>query len=317
MKAFKKIATVVISAGIIVAIFWQIDLAKFAAVFAEIKWPWFIAGLLCFMPVYMVLVSRLRYLAGRALRPGDALRLILAASSLNTVLPSKGGDLVKGMFIKRYTGRSVSEGLSIVVLERVSDLTALVVIMIAGLILLGNYAAEGLFAWAIGMALLGGAIFYFFMHLYNFNEGGIIRHLRRIPKIGGLYDASRTLVRRQVFEGGIARVFAYSLASWLTQLFQFFCFFYALGFEGPAMAIVGLVPAAIVIGLLPITVAGFGTRDLAMIVLFAPWAPAETMAGIAILSHLRYILPGLAGLVSVRQFLAETSQPEPATQFSE
>jgi uncharacterized membrane protein YuzA (DUF378 family) len=41
------------------------------------------------------------------------------------------------------------------------------------------------------------------------------------------------------------------------------------------------------------------------------------MAGIAILSHLRYILPGLAGLVSVRQFLAETSQPEPATQFSE
>jgi uncharacterized membrane protein YbhN (UPF0104 family) len=83
------------------------------------------------------------------------------------------------------------------------------------------------------------------------------------------------------------------------------------------MTIVGLVPAAIVVGLLPITVAGLGTRDVAMIVLFAPWAPAEMMAGIALLSHLRYILPGLAGLVSVRQFLAETSGPEAATQSSE
>jgi uncharacterized membrane protein YbhN (UPF0104 family) len=317
MRALKHLLTIVVSAGMIAAIFWQIDITKFAAVFSEIKWPWFLAGFFCFLPVYMVLVSRLRYLAGRELGSGDALRLILAASSLNTVLPSKGGDLVKGMFIKRYTGRSVSEGLSIVVLERVSDLTALVVIMIAGLIQLGNYAAQGLFAWAVGLALLGGTIFYFFMHLYNFNEGGVIRHLGRIPKIGALYDASQTLVRRQVFEGGIARIFAYSLVSWLIQLFQFFCFFYALGFDGPAMTIVGLVPAAIVVGLLPITVAGLGTRDVAMIVLFAPWAPAEMMAGIALLSHLRYILPGLAGLVSVRQFLAETSGPEAATQSSE
>lgn len=315
MKALKKIAAVVISAGIIAAIFWQIDISEFGAVFSAIKWPWFLAGLVSFVPVYLVLVSRLRYLAGRELGSGDALRLILAASSLNTVLPSKGGDLIKGMFIKRYTGRSVNEGLSIVVLERVSDLTALVVIMIAGLIQLGNYATQGLFAWAIGSALLAGGVFYFFMHLYNFDEDGVIRHLRRIPKIGALYDASRTLVRRHVFEGGIARIFSYSLASWLIQLFQFFCFFYALGFEGPVMAIIGLVPAAIVIGLLPITVAGFGTRDLAMIVLFAPWAPTEMMAGIAILSHLRYILPGLAGLASVRRFLAETS--EPATQSSE
>ncbi len=315
MRALKQILAVVISAGIITAIFWQIDIAEFAAVFTQIKWLWFIAGLLSFVPVYMILVSRLRYLAGRELGSGDALRLILGASSLNTVLPSKGGDLIKGMFIKRYTGRSVNEGLAIVVLERVSDLMALVVIMIAGLIMLGNYATQGLFAWAIGLALLAGGIFYFFMHLYNFDEDGVIRHLRRIPKIGALYDASRTLVRQKVYEGGIARIFAYSLGSWLIQLFQFFCFFYALGFEGPVMAIIGLVPAAIVIGLLPLTVAGFGTRDLALIVLFAPWAPAEMMAGIAILSHLRYILPGLAGLGSVRQFLAETS--DPATQSSE
>ena len=316
MRVLKQILVFAISAGIIAAIFWRIDIVEFAAVFSKINYFWFIAGLLCFVPVYLILVSRLRFLAGSALAPADALRLILAASSLNTILPSKGGDLVKGMFIKRYTGRHVNEGLSIVVLERVSDLTALVVIMIFGLILLGNLGAEGLVAWGIGLVLLASGAFYFFMHLYNFEENGVIHYLRRIPKLGALYDASRVLVREQVYGHGISRIFAYSLASWLIQLFQFFCFFYALGFDGPVMAVVGLVPAAIVIGLLPITVAGFGTRDLAVIMLFAPWASTEMMAGIAILSHLRYILPGLAGLLSVRRLLAETSEPETATQAS-
>ena len=313
MKAAKHFLALAISAAIIVAIFSQIDLAEFSGIFSEIKWAWFLAGLVCFVPVYMVLISRLRFLTGADLAAADALRLILAASSLNTVLPSKGGDLVKGVFIKRYTGRDLKDGLSIVVLERVSDLTALVLIMVIGLIALGDFAIEGAIAWAIGLALMAGSAFYIFMHLYNFDEDGVIRFLRRIPKIGGLYDASRLLVRQQFAGGGIARVFAYSLASWIIQLIQFICFFWALGFDGPLTSIVALVPAAIVIGLLPITVAGFGTRDLAMIMLFAPWASAEMMAGVALLSHLRYILPGLAGLLSVRRLLAETASAEQAT----
>ena len=313
MRAFKHILALAISAGIIAAIFSQIDVGEFAAVFSAIKWPWFAGGLLSFVPVYMVLISRLRYLAGPELEAMDGLRLILAASSLNTVLPSKGGDLVKGVFIKRYAGRDLNDGLSIVVLERVSDLTALVVIMFVGLIVLGGAAPEELVAWAIGGVLLAGGVFYFFMHLYDFDEDGVIRYLRRIPKIGALYDASRMLVREQFAGGGILRIFTYSLASWIIQLIQFICFFWALGFDGPLTSIVALVPAAIVIGLLPITVAGFGTRDLAMIMLFAPWASAEMMAGVALLSHLRYILPGLAGLLSVRRLLAETTSAEQAT----
>ena len=69
-----------------------------------------------------------------------------------------------------------------------------------------------------------------------------------------------------------------------------------MGFNGPTTAILGLVPVAIIIGLIPITLAGIGTRDAALIVLFSPWASAEMMAGAALLSHLRYFLPGLAGL---------------------
>ena len=53
---------------------------------------------------------------------------------------------------------------------------------------------------------------------------------------------------------------------------------------------------AIFAGLLPVTLWGIGTRDVALVWMFADVAPAPAMAVVGMLTALRYIVPGLAGI---------------------
>ena len=72
-------------------------------------------------------------------------------------------------------------------------------------------------------------------------------------------------------------------------------FFLALDVRVPAGQFVSLVPLAIFIGLVPLTVAGFGTRDGA-IQAFFPQYPPETMLAVAMFVNIRYILPAVVGI---------------------
>jgi hypothetical protein len=71
-----------------------------------------------------------------------------------------------------------------------------------------------------------------------------------------------------------------------------------------ATAIIAYVPISIFIGLLPITIGGVGTRDAALIHLFAPYASPAMMAGIGLLCSLRYVLDSLIGLPFFRAYLS-------------
>ena len=69
----------------------------------------------------------------------------------------------------------------------------------------------------------------------------------------------------------------------------------------PLLSSLGLSSLAILAGLVPLTLAGVGTRDAAAIYLFAPFMAAPAGAALGLMLTLRYVLPGLAGL----PFLAE------------
>ena len=66
-------------------------------------------------------------------------------------------------------------------------------------------------------------------------------------------------------------------------------------------------------GLLPLTFAGVGTRDAALVLLYQPYFSTPTAVALGILCTLRYLLPAVAGLPfiwggfldAVRRFQAE------------
>lgn len=309
MKRWRRLAALVVSLAIMVAIFSRLDLAGFVAVFRKMDWAWFGASLVMFLPQGLIRAARLRALMGGGLAFKDALRMVTAAGSLNMLLPSKGGDLMKSLFMRQHMEVTLKASVAAVVLERVLDVAALVLLLVAGLVLVRD-GRELLFVVGAGAAALGGGVaVYFLFHFWRGADSLLLPVIQRIPKVAPLVETSRGFVARQWSEGRLPVVMAWSLVLWIVQVFQFVCFFFSLGFQGPLAAIVAFVPAAIFFGMLPVTLAGIGTRDVALIVLFAPWAPAETMAGVALLSHLRYLIPGLIGVLVTYRYVRDMSAP--------
>ena len=61
---------------------------------------------------------------------------------------------------------------------------------------------------------------------------------------------------------------------------------------------------SLLVGLLPVTFAGIGTRDAAIIVLYQPYFSTEVGAALGLLCTMRYVIPALVGLPYLERYLA-------------
>jgi uncharacterized membrane protein YbhN (UPF0104 family) len=69
-----------------------------------------------------------------------------------------------------------------------------------------------------------------------------------------------------------------------------------------------LAPLAIFAGLIPLTLAGIGTRDTAVIFLYRAYLLPSAGAALGILYTARYLLPALAGLPFLGQYMVYTKK---------
>ena len=113
----KKIVSLVISLGLLAILYWKIDFVRLLAVFAGCDRLWMGLSLGMVVPLTLITSWRLQQLMPRTgqLGFGEANRLILVASVLNLVLPSKMGDIAKAWFMRDRSGLSGSLALSLVV----------------------------------------------------------------------------------------------------------------------------------------------------------------------------------------------------------
>jgi len=77
--------------------------------------------------------------------------------------------------------------------------------------------------------------------------------------------------------------FSLSICNWMTNISMTYFFYLALGAHVPLIVIVTYLPIAIFVGLIPLTIAGMGTRDAAIIKLFQPYARSVQSFGVSIL----------------------------------
>jgi uncharacterized protein (TIRG00374 family) len=96
---------------------------------------------------------------------------------------------------------------------------------------------------------------------------------------------------------------------WSINLVQAWIFIRALGGHVPLMHSFGLTPLAILAGLLPVTFAGVGTRDVAVVYLYSDYLDPATGAALGLLLTLRWVLLGLAGLPSLGTVMSKIRRP--------
>jgi glycosyltransferase 2 family protein len=261
-RLLKMAAAIVLLA----AIYRAADWTAVATRLGELEMKWLGLGLLLFIPQTLVSAWRWQWLV----RPvctislAESMRQTLAASALNLVTPSKLGDLSKAAMLPSGGAQRAAKACGVVAIEKGADVAALLLLLAAGY-------------WAGNVLLVGGLFVMICM-----------------PAAVQWAAVNATFLSRA------CSLAAISLALWILHLAQIDCFLRAAGVHVPWTTSFARIPVAIFAGLLPVSFCGLGTRDAALVWRFADVAPAATMAGVGMLTALRYLVPGLLGIPCLR-----------------
>lgn len=311
----KRLISILVSAIILVVIYWKIDFRRLIEVFHNSNGGWMAISLSMVIPITLITAGRLQQLMppdnrGRrtALSFAEANRLILAASSLNMVLPSKMGDIAKAYFMRERGHLSGPLSLSLVIFEKACDMLSLLVWCAFGLLIYPN--KDALF-WIMTVSILGGLVLgglllgsRSFAQLF-FDLAQLIAPKKLRTKLLDLQHSWRDMHeyfwsdRRQLL-----KITATSLFIWFLHLLQIWFFILALNAWAPFLTNLALSPLAILAGLLPLTFAGVGTRDAALILFYQPYFNEATAAALGVLCTSRYLLPAIGGIPFLGQYLS-------------
>jgi len=98
-------------------------------------------------------------------------------------------------------------------------------------------------------------------------------------------------------------IMLFSIFLWLLHLGQIWVFILSLNVLVPFIDNLALTPLAILIGLMPLTFAGVGTRDAAFILLYANYFTAATGAALGLFATMRYVIPALFGIPFLSNYM--------------
>ncbi|MGF1478753.1 MAG: lysylphosphatidylglycerol synthase transmembrane domain-containing protein [Cyanophyceae cyanobacterium] len=306
----KRFISIAVSVTILLIIYSKIDFAGLLEVFRTCNGWWMAVSLGMVIPITLFTSWRLQQLmpAGTGLGFIEANRLILGASVLNMVLPSKMGDIAKAYFMKERGHLSGSLSLSLAVFEKASDMLSLLLWCAFGLLV---YAQKDELFWLMTAAVAIGLILgILLLGSRRFAQGFFILAFKIAPKklnkkfrsLQNSWEEMQNYFWRERQQ--LLIIVATSIFIWFLHLLQIWLFILALNAWAPFVANLALSPLAILAGLLPLTFAGVGTRDAALIFFYQPYFDAATGAALGLLCTSRYFLPAVIGLPFLGQMMA-------------
>ncbi len=306
----KRLLSLFVSTVILLIIYSRIDFTGLIAVFQGCHLAWMVIALAMVVPITFFSSWRLQQIVPKQVNLGlwESNRLILAASVLNMVLPSKMGDIAKAYFMRDRSGISGTLSLSIVVFEKACDFLSLLLWCSFGLLL---YPVKDAFFVSMTVAIAGGLVFgvmvlasrrfsvLIFKTFEQVAPGKVKRKIQSLGTSWGEMQAYFWSDRRQLLVIATTSIFI-----WLLHLLQIWFFILALNAWVNPLTNLALSPLAILAGLLPLTFAGVGTRDAALIFLYQPYFSQTTGAALGLLCTSRYLLPAIGGLPFLNQYLS-------------
>jgi len=230
----------------------------------------------------------------------ESIQFILACSPLNLFLPAKSGSFAKAFFMKEKGYLEAKPAFSMVFYERFSDVAALSLIFIFSFLLTQKVNA-------LIMPVLIATSFFLILYLcIHAVKPDFFKRKKLFEKYGktkiikifnyALDAVFDYIIQVKKQKKSLLKINFISLMIWTNSIIQFVFFFKMLRFQVPISTIFLNIPCAILIGLLPISISGIGTRDAAIIYLFKGFLSYNEAISIGILSILRYVLPALIGL---------------------
>ncbi len=238
--------------------------------------------------------------SGKRLGRVRAWTSFLATVYVGLMTPGRVGDALRAQYLRHDLGMAYSEGIALVLIDRLCDLYVLLGFVAVGMarfsaILVGDLA---LVTWA-GVALIAfGPLVFFVPGVAERLLGGLWGKLRGDPTDKGLalfLAALRGQPARRLLEAVIL-----SLLALLANYLQGFLLARALHLDIGFIDVSCLLAVASLLGLLPVSVSGVGVRELFFSLVFPALGHSPEMGvlfGLGVFLVL-YVAVAVMGVVS-------------------
>ena len=212
-------------------------------------------------PVRAIRWARLLREGGYDIKGSQLLRILMLGWFVNCLVPAKLGDLYRSYLVKRKFGISLSRTVGVVVAERLLDL-----FVVFGLLVVDGYIAFGRTILPdLGVLYLTGAGLGVLILL------GLIGVYAVGPRIARFFPGEIRRIGRLFREGVLHSFRALPVAGPMTLLVWFFeaarllFVLGALGLYLPPSQVIFVAVAASLLTTVPLTPAGFGFVEIAMV----------------------------------------------------
>jgi len=284
-----------VTAGLLWALLAHADLSRAKELLDHVSLPLLAAGAAALLATSPF--SALRWhivLATETTSPGPwtLLKIVLVGLFFNQVLPSGvGGDAVRAWRCHRL-GVGVAASIRSILLDRVSGYFVLVVLFAAGLPVLLHVLPD--VHQRYGLILLLGVSLCGLMALFliDYLPWRLLR-FRLVAELAALSREGRRLFGRPARSGAII---ALATATVGLSIVAFRLVAGSLGVDLPFRSWVVIAPPVTLIQLVPVSLAGWGVRELGFVVVLAGFGvPAEAALAASLLVGLCMMVVGLPG----------------------
>lgn len=247
--------------------------------------PWPILLSLVLMPPFVIVKSwRWRYLIrsmGMQLPLGTAIGLYTVGLFWGATTPGQAGDLAKAWYL-RDRGQPLAPSLLTVVIDRLCDLLVMAALSIIGIFALGQLLPSRELQTAVVALMSTGLTALTIVLVAQRPRTWVLTSVlpailpqrmhqpltRWSEQLAGL-----TLSPRLVLVIGVA-----SLISAFFTFYRLWLLFVALDIFIPLYVVVGVSALVAILQVLPISIAGFGVRDAALIATLLPYGYSQEQA---------------------------------------
>lgn len=210
--------------------------------------------------------------------------------------PGRIGTFMKITYLKDRIGKSVSECTSNVVLDKVTDVFALFILALIGIVMLVEHVSNlFLLIIALFVLFLVGCIFLMKKELSRKALKIVYRLLVPAKLKGEAQQAFHSFYENMPRVRQLIIPFLLAILSWVVGYSSNYFIALSLGIDIPYYILVVILPIATLIGLIPVTVSGLGTREASMVGLLALFGVTAEKA--ILLSLLAYIVASVFSAV--------------------
>jgi glycosyltransferase 2 family protein len=191
--------------------------------------------------------------------------LAFVASFAFTATPGKAGEVIKSVLLRARHNVSLAEGAGVLVVERLGDLLAVLVLAVGGL----AYLADAIVYFVVAALLVGG------MTVVVCNRsiyGSILSQVARIPKLSTLaqkvlrlFDTGRDLLRPFPFLVGVG----IAVIAWGCEGWAFHILIRSFGVQTQILTSCSIYGVATLVGALSALPGGLGSFEVVMVLLLS------------------------------------------------